>query len=114
MEAPPGIGPGMKVLQTSALPLGYGATYPFIISETGAFVKMFSDISQKCFEGAIAFSLFRVGTCRRAQFFAVLKPGLPSVKGGIHLKRLFERNGIHVPTLSFGINKYHRLHGRLS
>ena len=25
MEAPPGIGPGMKVLQTSALPLGYGA-----------------------------------------------------------------------------------------
>ena len=25
MEAPPGIGPGIKVLQTSALPLGYGA-----------------------------------------------------------------------------------------
>ena len=25
LEAPPGIGPGMKVLQTSALPLGYGA-----------------------------------------------------------------------------------------
>ena len=25
MEAPPGIEPGMKVLQTSALPLGYGA-----------------------------------------------------------------------------------------
>ena len=24
LEAPPGIGPGMKVLQTSALPLGYG------------------------------------------------------------------------------------------
>ena len=25
LEAPPGIGPGMKVLQTSALPLGYSA-----------------------------------------------------------------------------------------
>ena len=29
LEAPPGIGPGMKVLQTSALPLGYGAVYSF-------------------------------------------------------------------------------------
>ena len=27
LEAPPGIGPGMKVLQTSALPLGYGAEW---------------------------------------------------------------------------------------
>ena len=27
LEAPPGIGPGMKVLQTSAFPLGYGAEY---------------------------------------------------------------------------------------
>ena len=27
MEAPPGIEPGMKVLQTSALPLGYGANF---------------------------------------------------------------------------------------
>ena len=27
MEAPPGIEPGMKVLQTSALPLGYGAIW---------------------------------------------------------------------------------------
>ena len=27
LEAPPGIGPGIKVLQTSALPLGYGADY---------------------------------------------------------------------------------------
>ena len=25
MEAPPGFEPGMEVLQTSALPLGYGA-----------------------------------------------------------------------------------------
>ena len=25
LEAPPGIEPGVKVLQTSALPLGYGA-----------------------------------------------------------------------------------------
>ena len=25
LEAPPGFGPGVKVLQTSALPLGYGA-----------------------------------------------------------------------------------------
>ena len=29
LEAPPGIGPGMKVLQTSALPLGYGAIFFF-------------------------------------------------------------------------------------
>ena len=34
LEAPPGIGPGMKVLQTSALPLGYGALFS---SEWGAF-----------------------------------------------------------------------------
>ena len=27
MEAPPGIEPGVKVLQTSALPLGYGAVW---------------------------------------------------------------------------------------
>ena len=27
MEAPPGIEPGIKVLQTSALPLGYGAEF---------------------------------------------------------------------------------------
>ncbi len=27
LEAPPGIGPGIKVLQTSALPLGYGAVF---------------------------------------------------------------------------------------
>ena len=27
LEAPPGIEPGIKVLQTSALPLGYGAAY---------------------------------------------------------------------------------------
>ena len=27
VEAPPGIEPGMKVLQTSALPLGYGANF---------------------------------------------------------------------------------------
>ena len=27
LEAPPGIGPGVKVLQTSALPLGYGAVF---------------------------------------------------------------------------------------
>ena len=25
LEAPPGIGPGLKLLQSSALPLGYGA-----------------------------------------------------------------------------------------
>ena len=27
MEAPPGIGPGIRVLQTRALPLGYGAIW---------------------------------------------------------------------------------------
>ena len=27
LKAPPGIGPGIKVLQTSALPLGYGAVF---------------------------------------------------------------------------------------
>ena len=32
LEAPPGIEPGMKVLQTSALPLGYGAN---VERETG-------------------------------------------------------------------------------
>ena len=27
LEAPPGIGPGIEVLQTFALPLGYGALF---------------------------------------------------------------------------------------
>ncbi len=35
MEAPPGIGPGIKVLQTSALPLGYGAILPRVESGNG-------------------------------------------------------------------------------
>ncbi len=49
MEAPPGIGPGMKVLQTSALPLGYGAEYVAlvkyhtIIQHNLVFVKRFSE-----------------------------------------------------------------------
>ena len=43
MEAPPGIGPGMKVLQTSALPLGYGAipakqSVPYFRSRVKAFL----------------------------------------------------------------------------
>ena len=35
MEAPPGIGPGMKVLQTSALPLGYGAGWGEVTGDAG-------------------------------------------------------------------------------
>ena len=35
LEAPPGIGPGIKVLQTSALPLGYGAVCNFCVLTTG-------------------------------------------------------------------------------
>ena len=34
LEAPPGIEPGMKVLQTSALPLGYGAGYEMRVQRT--------------------------------------------------------------------------------
>ena len=43
LEAPPGIGPGMKVLQTSALPLGYGAVFCclVILSKYMRFVKPF-------------------------------------------------------------------------
>ena len=43
LEAPPGIGPGMKVLQTSALPLGYGAIFCclVILSKYMRFVKPF-------------------------------------------------------------------------
>ena len=36
LEAPPGIGPGMKVLQTSALPLGYGAGWGKVTGGCGA------------------------------------------------------------------------------
>ena len=39
MEAPPGIGPGIKVLQTSALPLGYGAILSFREKITGLLDK---------------------------------------------------------------------------
>ena len=30
LEAPPGIGPGIRVLQTRALPLGHGAVFNFV------------------------------------------------------------------------------------
>ena len=41
MEAPPGIGPGIKVLQTSALPLGYGAVFLKKRVRIGLFVPAF-------------------------------------------------------------------------
>ena len=46
LEAPPGIGPGIKVLQTSALPLGYGAVFRNgnIIPRTSFFVNPFFEI----------------------------------------------------------------------
>ena len=41
LEAPPGIGPGIKVLQTSALPLGYGAVFGTgILYHVGAGLSM--------------------------------------------------------------------------
>ena len=44
LEAPPGIGPGMRVLQTRALPLGHGAvlTTDSIIPRILGFVNAFS------------------------------------------------------------------------
>ena len=36
MEAPPGFEPGMEVLQTSALPLGYGAAVGMLAALEGA------------------------------------------------------------------------------
>ena len=49
MEAPPGIGPGMRVLQTRALPLGHGAGWNclYIIAEEMVFVKRFFAILKK-------------------------------------------------------------------
>ena len=49
MEAPPGIGPGMRVLQTRALPLGHGAVSAafgdwIIISRRKRFVNSFFQI----------------------------------------------------------------------
>ena len=44
MEAPPGIEPGVKILQTSALPLGYGAVFVCssdIIAENRGKIKRF-------------------------------------------------------------------------
>ena len=51
LEAPPGIGPGMRVLQTRALPLGYGAGWNclYIIAEEMTFVKRFFRDFQKIF-----------------------------------------------------------------
>ena len=37
LEAPPGFGPGIKVLQTSALPLGYGAGWGYF--QTGKTIR---------------------------------------------------------------------------
>ena len=39
MEAPPGFEPGMEVLQTSALPLGYGAAGVLVAAMEGAAMK---------------------------------------------------------------------------
>ncbi len=51
MEAPPGIGPGIKVLQTSALPLGYGAAFArksfFILPNIRKKSKCFYEIFEK-------------------------------------------------------------------
>ena len=49
MEAPPGIEPGIRVLQTRALPLGYGAGWNclYIIAEEMTFVKRFFAILKK-------------------------------------------------------------------
>ncbi len=44
LEAPPGIGPGIKVLQTSALPLGYGAVFS---SERGREAPLFRNSNAK-------------------------------------------------------------------
>ena len=44
LEAPPGIGPGIKVLQTSALPLGYGAVFS---SERGREAPLFRNPSRQ-------------------------------------------------------------------
>ena len=49
LEAPPGIGPGMRVLQTRALPLGHGAVSAafgdwIIISRRKRFVNSFFQI----------------------------------------------------------------------
>ena len=57
LEAPPGIGPGMKVLQTSALPLGYGAvqlgtgTFPHSVfySKAAPYVTAFEKKRARCF-----------------------------------------------------------------
>ena len=51
LEAPPGIGPGMSVLQTRALPLGHGAGWNclYIIAEEMTFVKRFFRDFQKIF-----------------------------------------------------------------
>ena len=39
MEAPPGFEPGMEVLQTSALPLGYGAAGVLVAALEGAAIE---------------------------------------------------------------------------
>ena len=50
LEAPPGIGPGIRVLQTRALPLGHGAvTYLLIISKSTPFVKRFLGFFENVF-----------------------------------------------------------------
>lgn len=41
LEAPPGFGPGVKVLQTSALPLGYGAIKLLYIIKKRATMQLF-------------------------------------------------------------------------
>ena len=57
LEAPPGIGPGIEVLQTFALPLGYGAvqlgtgTFPHSVfySKAAPYVTAFEKKRARCF-----------------------------------------------------------------
>ena len=45
MEAPPGIGPGIRVLQTRALPLGHGAKSDILQYNTGE--NIFTPVKHK-------------------------------------------------------------------
>ena len=74
LEAPPGIGPGMKVLQTSALPLGYGENALFI-KGFGTFLLPFNALETSLETSFILFLLhfnafFRIRTWPASNFFA--------------------------------------------
>ncbi len=79
LEAPPGIEPGMKVLQTSALPLGYGAIAISLMRDSFYIIHkntVFGNTFLKFFAGSYIFEIF-CRFCKLPAGACIPVPGRP-------------------------------------